>query len=42
MNEDDIDPIESAEDLLVEEYFDSICLTRKDNVVVDEDFEPPF
>mgnify|MGYP000093602083 FL=1 len=31
MNEDNIDPIEVVEDLNVEEYFESICLTRKQN-----------
>ena len=31
MDVDYIDPIESVEDLTVEEYFEAICLTRKEN-----------
>ena len=46
MNKSDIaeelDPIEVAEDSTVEGYFDSNCLIRKNDVVLDEDFELPF
>ena len=41
-NTEELDPIEAAEDSTVEEYFDYICLTRNDDVVLDEDFELPF
>ena len=42
INTEELDPIEVAEDSTVEEYFDSNCLIRKNDVVLDEDFELPF
>ena len=44
MDGDNIDPIEAVEDLTVEEYFESICLTRKENEDCsdDNDITLPF
>jgi len=44
MDVDDIDPIEVVEDLTVEEYFEAICLTRKENedCADDNDITLPF
>ena len=39
MNKDDIDPIENVEDLNVEKYFESICLTRKENEDCSDDID---